>query len=111
LSNLIVELLNTYEANITKAREQLRLGLTIIGDAQKSLGSALLCLLIGQVPDGILQRELLLSHCPDFWQDPNFEITHRKEKLRVVLRKYADKGVFPFVSDRGRLCLMFQKTA
>ena len=51
---------------------------TVIGYAEEHLRSSLFRLLIGEVPHGILQRELLATHCPNLGQDTDLEATHRK---------------------------------
>ena len=59
LTNTVVELLNTF-----------------VRDTKKSSCSPLLGLLVREVPDGVLERELLAAHCPDLRQDANLKPTH-----------------------------------
>ena len=52
-------------------------------------------MLVGQIPDCVLQRELLPAHRPNLGQNPDLETAHREQKLGVVLREDTNKSVFP----------------
>lgn len=62
------------------------------------MSCAFLRLFVGQIPDCVLQRELLSAHRPDLRQDTNFEAAHGEEQLWVVLRVYTNESVFPLDS-------------
>mmetsp|Transcript_17531 Transcript_17531/g.36309 ORF Transcript_17531/g.36309 Transcript_17531/m.36309 type:complete len:330 (+) Transcript_17531:2994-3983(+) len=75
-------------------------GNTEVIHPQVGLGSQLLRELILQVPNTVLEANVLVDH-PRLWLDPNLEPVHVEEEVRVVLGIDTDETLLPVDSRDG----------